>query len=162
MTTLKPIRTTARTTAHAGRSVLSALRTFSGLAVLLVAVFFVILNDGAGGTSSSPAPEIAPQVSAVSPRFTVTPLLMFYLVATQAEADLVAAEEYENWASGDRGASERRVHILFTRDPVEEAAAHQVILREIAAARTPTVVTVQDRRGSDGPASVHLAAGGAQ
>ena len=54
----------------------------------------------------------------------------------------MAADDYENWASGDRGASEKRVHILFARDSAEEAAVHQVILREIAAARTPTVVTI--------------------
>jgi len=61
----------------------------------------------------------------------------------------VAAEDYDNWASGDRGASEKRVHILFARSSEEEAAVHQMILREIGAARTPPVVTIVDRRSSD-------------
>jgi len=145
-----PVRTTARTTVNFGRLVLSALRTFSGLAVVVGAAIFLLLNDGTSGASSTPVGELPRhQTSGFSPRSALPPLLLFYLVATQADADLVAAEEYENWALEDRGAAEKRVHILFARNPVEEAAVHQVILREIAAARTPTVVTILDRRSSD-------------
>jgi hypothetical protein len=71
---------------------------------------------------------------------------MFYLVSTQAEADLAAAEDYENWASGDRGASERRVRILLARTPDEEVVAQQAILRDISAAHTPSIVSIFDRR----------------
>ena len=144
-----PFRTTARTTIIAGQVLLSALRTFSGLAVILGAVLFLIFSDGNRPASSSPAAEQpGPQVSAVGARLAGSPLLMFYLVATQAEADLAAADDYDNWASGDRAASEKRVHILFARDSAEEAAAHQMILREIAA-RPPSVVGIVDWRGAD-------------
>jgi hypothetical protein len=151
MSTLHPpISPTARTTVNFGRFVLSALQTLSGLAVVIGTVIFLLLNDGTGGVSSSLAGEQPrPQASAFSPGSAIPPQLMFYLVATQAEADLVAAEDYDNWASGDRGASEKRVHILFARNPAEEPSVHQVILREIGAARTPPIVTIVDRRSAD-------------
>jgi hypothetical protein len=148
MTTLElPFRSTARTTAIAGLLVFSVLRTLSGLAVVLGVVVFVILNEGTDRSSGSPsAGQLRPRVSAIGASFATTPQLVFYLVSTQAEADLVAADDYDNWASGDRGASDKRVHILFARNPLEEAEVHRLILQEIGAARTPSVVTISDRR----------------
>jgi hypothetical protein len=89
---------------------------------------------------------------------------MFYLVESQAQADLVAAEEYQIWA--DHGQIEmgldRHISVLFATTPIEEAAAHKLIVQQIGDVLRPSIVTVQDRRSADEPASVHLPAGGSQ
>ena len=143
-----PIRTTARTTAIAGRVVLSGLRTFSGLAVILGAVLFVILNDvdARGASDSLPADPQQRLIVVTHGRPAVASELVFYLVETQPQADLVAREDYENWAAGNGGGLDRAIHILFARDAGEEAAAYQLILQEVRDARQPPVVSIFDWR----------------
>ena len=140
----------AKTTA-AGRAVLAGLRTFSGLAVLLGAVLFVVFNGGdTGGAKSSEAAEPPHRVVIVTAgRAQWTLELVFYLVDSEAEADLVAAEDYENWDSSKGEGFDRQTQILYASDPAEEAAAHQMILQRIRAAHQPPIVSIFDHRFSD-------------
>jgi hypothetical protein len=145
-----------RTVQWTGCRVLGLLRVLSGLVVLLAAIVVMTQSPFSGEQAGTTArgSHLAPNPSPVV-GFPASPLptLVFYLVASQDQANEIAAREYEVWEAlraSSQHANDRSVHVLFAGNPAEEDAANADILQTIRASRIAPNVVIEDARTSPG------------
>ena len=131
-------------------------RVLSGLVVLLGVGAIVIESPfgSAAEVTSSYDPRPASTRSILLVRGTPPPLLVFYLVDSQIQVDVIATSEatiHESVTGSGELAPNRVFYVLFARNEEEELAAGAAMLEVIRTKHRGSIIAIEDVR--DKPAS---------